>query len=574
MTRKIETSTPRIGVMLYPYEQHFRYSPSKQNSVKKINATDYITSVQFLKSKGQASGTFTITLKAVKNWRDVIKPGDWLLIYHSRFPFTMGDTKGLKVLGNVDRVSRDKTTKTDGTKEITYTITGRDFGKILEETRFYFNPFLESNKAILDFKYIISKTGEKKIVGTPESFVRTYFDLFFNDGGVTNNEEVEGTWDDMDQLRIPSEIMKVFGVSGKKLGDLIHIKVERVDGYSWSTPTSREFDGSVWEILKSVSNPMMNELYTSLEYIEDKNGDRKLVPCIVLRELPYSKGIYNKLNTHRIDESVVISEDLGFSDHERYNFLFFNFLSAFYDEKTFALALAEKELIDLGPGRKKGSLIPFIDSFSIQRYGLRKWTGQTKYCYTDGSDEPKSKTKEHTDITLGIEWQKKLIDWWSNLVRTESGTIVIKAFGNEYNKVNWDSKVVLKQGTIKPETGRKLSLTVGKIKDFFKTTVSKVNKLQKEINDRFSIDKVDDDHLTVGNNIYNSDSGILYQLEAYSLEWAAPGFSQVSLTVTRGVKGVPGNDTYEFLDDLKDLDKQEVTTTFIKRGKKGDGDKE
>ena len=64
---------------------------------------------------------------------------------------------------------------------------------------------------------------------------------------------------------------------------------------------------------------------------------------------------------------------------------------------------------------------------------------------------------------------------------------------------------------------------------------------------------------------------MLYQLEGYALEWAAPVYSQVSLTVVRGVKGSPEGNSFKYLDDIKNPDSQEVNTSIITRtNNKGD----
>lgn len=271
---KLISSAPRQAVVFYPFTTRFE-KVNKDNvlNTKRVDVTSSVTNLIYNKSKSNASGTFSITLKGSgpegpRNWKHILRPGDWGMIYLSQFGIDIESTKGLKALISIDRVSRQKIISNDGKKTFLFKIEGRDFGKIFEKTQFYYNPYVPEK---VQENLILLKSGIK-ITGTPEAFVRSYLDLYFGDGFVIKKgfklDEIFQKLEKLDQVRIPGKIFKVFGLSetSGKLSQLLKIKIGGVlknkdskddilepEGYSWAIPPDRAVSSNLWSILNSVS---------------------------------------------------------------------------------------------------------------------------------------------------------------------------------------------------------------------------------------------------------------------------------------------------------------------------------
>jgi len=225
------SSSPRQAIIFYPFKNRFD-NVTEDNIMEtiRIDATSSATNINYSKSKSNASGTFSMQLVADRNWIQILRPGDWGMLYISQFDIDTNSTKGLQALINIDRISKQKITSNDGKKRFIYRVTGRDFGKIFEKTRFYYNPYVPEEVQI---NYLILKSGIK-ITGSPETFVRSYLELYFGKGFIIEGtpplreaDKITKQLEKLDQIRLPDAIYQVFNqkkVSGK-LSDILKIEI-------------------------------------------------------------------------------------------------------------------------------------------------------------------------------------------------------------------------------------------------------------------------------------------------------------------------------------------------------------
>ena len=143
-----------------------------------------IVSLDVQKNIRSVSANFSISLLPTSNWKQIIKPGDWILLYLFDEPPTdySQDTQNLVLVGNVDRISRvrEKDEETDKTL-LRYRISGRNFGKVFENTDLFFDPYMAKNQSnTLD---AILRTKGLPLAGSPDIIVGKLFDIFLGDGG-------------------------------------------------------------------------------------------------------------------------------------------------------------------------------------------------------------------------------------------------------------------------------------------------------------------------------------------------------------------------------------------------------
>jgi hypothetical protein len=195
------------------------------------------------------------------------------------------------------------------------------------------------------------------------------------------------------------------------------------------------------------------------------------------------------------------------------------------------------------------ALFPYVNTPSITRYGVRKFCEETMFPFLNKKDQENG----ISNYNLCRNWQKKLIEWYGNLVRCKSGTIVIRGFSQDQRHLyDNNSKISITQGLIINSSKNKSQFTIG-----------------KDFSYNFSKEKSIDlsDHITIGNNVHIYELDELYHLEGFSTEWSAPGSSTTMLTLTRGVYCGVSNDgkldnEFLYFDDVKDKDQADITTNI------------
>lgn len=543
-------STPRQQVVIYPFKHRFLHSneDAKLLAVNRQEITNFVVETNYTKSKENPSGTFYIILSNSRDWQYVLKPGDWLTIHQSQINLSPKTTQGLMCFGSVDRVSKIKSYDGDGKRVITYKVEGRDFGKIFEETKFYFNPYV-NNSSEASLLTILPMLGSVQL-GHPVKLFCHYFNLYY--GGKDPAIQVQQFKQTLNQVLIPKEIMALFGATKPeaRFSDIVRLKfgedgtyhylkdafVQDIlkttlqqrseldqrpsniqslfpEGFALSMPLDLVANNSFWDILRTIANLSMNELYTSMEYYPLEN---KVVPTIIFRKIPFRKGLYTKLTTIQAGDDELRDEDLGYADGERINYIQLDSESETVAGYQSILALAKdgqkfKGFKYLTPGKEEREGVPYLDITSIQRYGYRPLNLTTSFCYTAIINNGEKQSSPNLDLYK--DWMTELIEIWSNSDRFESGTLILNGF----------SRV----------------LTVGK----------------KEIIT---------DALSVGQNIYLYNKRKLFHIESYSRTWKAPGNLMMSLTLSRGVTW-DGNGNHQFIDENPTDYTSNKTMTVIKK---------
>jgi len=289
-----------------------------------------ITEVQVNKTIDNPSGTFRITMLATKNWKMLLSPGDWVAIYMSsaydNFDYDSPDSKNMVMFGSIDRVTKTKQRDEETDKVLVrYIVTGRDFGRVFEDTDIWFNPHTNPT-ALIDLTLTVAGM---KFTGSPSEMMDSILDTFFGKAGggasvfgtvpvktTFGIKNIANTEIELKQGYIPEEVTLPFSASGAislprfELGGSGAIKsvpinslIERefyiqssflsipmksatsLPGYkSRAMLSASNSPGNVWGLMKRESNALVNDLYCEL--IRDEDGNCK--PTVILAPHPNS----------------------------------------------------------------------------------------------------------------------------------------------------------------------------------------------------------------------------------------------------------------------------------------------
>jgi|GEM_PF-5543963 len=428
------STQPDANVVFYPfkYEDPSNAPKGKELDVTELSAQASLIEVQTSKNKS-SPGSFSIMLASDRNWKSLLSPGSWVLIYMSDQRLTGKEDSdpdsGLKMIGVIRSVRRiEQIDPQTATKRVRFLITGEDFQSVFN-TPIYLNANLYelvqgSNVSAASALLIFGKNFQNAF--TPSLLVKTIVDALLGKpafegekgGSITRTPLVSAR--SGQPYRVPAEVSRrilgkraagdfftgliTFFLQGDLLGE--YINKPEVSGVQ-----------SVWSIMKAFCHDLLNELYTDLLPV-NVDGKTRLLPSLILRAIPFSskpnkpyrgciamsqaggannvtqriakratngvaetprsrKGVKLDVSrgahfyvSHDISEGEVVGLNVGKSDRERFNFfLVFPNLGP-------AIS-AEKHILSSiisSAGIAKVANIP-----SIARYGLRPFITSTPY---------------------------------------------------------------------------------------------------------------------------------------------------------------------------------------------------
>lgn len=395
-------SAPDAFIRIYSWKDQYTVASNKkkisQDSVS-YNIYEGILSIDTEKHK-EGPGNWSVHLSGVKNYNAMVYPGDWITIHISDQKINVKDEievkKTIKMMGIIKTVRRIESATPDGVRSIKYVIAGTDWSSALH-TPIYINSMLfdfqeagAKEGALATFVHGVGQEGESARRGGPGTAVQKILYVIFAGGHSPDKSSlVTGQ-----QFSVPAELVKlVYGKSKIQnsylsfLNFIINDFQEKMHGISDVRP---DFGGVTegWSLLKTYSNPILNELFA--ETYVDKDGN--IMPTLVLRSIPFSqeklKGApqlfikdsldefyptnsNNKLYVSKtIDESEIIQLNFGKSDAERFNFWMVtpNQMVPYQEQFNIAAAI-----------ESAGGLAGLGHLISIKRYGLRPYVSSSVF---------------------------------------------------------------------------------------------------------------------------------------------------------------------------------------------------
>lgn len=425
-------------VVVYPWKEVLNdpeLSDAKLAEASRLDISSQITSVTFNKNMGSASGSFSIGLTnspgtGSGDWKDILKRGYWLVIYMSQdgdlvLSPTVGpsssknrnqESKKIRCIGYIDRVQTNASIQPNRAIETSYTVTGRDFGVIYEETNIWHNLF-QYDKLMLDAiaQTKLNVTGNARI----HEAIKMVHDLFYfplNIPGAKVNDNKSLLSIGLQWL-LPKEMLLDIGFNlstlsnGSYWGAIpgIFEPLETGAGIAVDKPGDY-LSGNAWEQLKRLSTPQYHELFC------ETHDDGK--PRLIFRPIPW--GIDNskypknaEFITLYKDMSPVVTVpavdlydfNVGEDDHSRYNSFLATVSTGFINtEDNISLLL--------------GRGFPKNNTASIKRHGFRPM-----HVTVDSIVKNEELANGSADLQQLVEFNEILYDYWNPAVFAESGSV-------------------------------------------------------------------------------------------------------------------------------------------------------
>jgi hypothetical protein len=360
-----------------------------------------LTGVTVAKAMG-AAGTFTINVKSNQDLRQIVEDNSWIDI-----SLTRHEERSHVMRGLIDTISRDRHVR-NGATVIDYTITGRDFQKVWEDTIIWYNRFMGENAVGGETLQAVLANSSNFGTGSVPETVQTFLSAFLKQ----QNGFGRATW------LLPASLKGVpHSASGVNFGDDGVVRFD-FDFFSDDPPRFAMLpwlydfhDSNLWGLASEWSDPQFCELYTELRLqgrfvdatrnIADPEESRMYV---VLRDRPFPTfdapgglegSAWWSLPLHELTPQEVLSDSTARSGLERKNMYLFE--SVMRSELT---------------GGQIQLATPLFDSGSVKRHGVR--TLNTRSRYTAMPSEFVGPPRPGEDIiTLTDKQRRKLRDWFA-----------------------------------------------------------------------------------------------------------------------------------------------------------------
>lgn len=445
-------------------------NPLSKIDVLEVSAKDDIVSCQTSKAKG-GTGTFSCTLAPSKNWKKIISPGSWCLIYMKDQRLTGKETShldsGLKMIGIVRSVRSTMEITDTGTKRVRYHISGDDFTSVFKSP-IYISLTLSDiaqgkDVTIADAILVLDESFAKANMTPAEMQKAIVNSLLGTPALVSDNGRIlkqsfrsRGG----QPYLVPSELTKrVLGAStaGNFFTEMIVMFLQSDLVGTTALQSGVGSMISTWSLMEHYANRMVNELYTDLlpVYIDKDKGIR-LAPSVVFRAIPFSSkrgqqeighsSLISMQDSERfsrvtvakkngsvatssspdigpgrmshfyiskvIEDHEVLAENSGKSDAERFNF--------FYVTPNFSIlpggfGISENAFIEKILD-KDGMFGKILNKVSVARYGLRPYMAHSDYMINDTN-------------AIGI-MNSIVRDIWEPAYLFENGQVTIKGSGD------------------------------------------------------------------------------------------------------------------------------------------------
>lgn len=368
------------------------------------------------KAMGSASGTFNLTVKRSKMVDSLFKnlsDDCWIDITFKEYNRSWHTLRGI-----IDEIRETKATGGDGTTTETFTISGRDFGKIWEITPVWFSPYATGD---ITTETVVLQVfqGVPEFFGSPAKSVYAFMQGFLEKLAIKNGPN----WN-------PPKTMP--GISATGFLDSVAFTCKpNADGssaYYQNAPPRFNFNpggmspqGTLWDLAQQYSDPLLTELWVDVlpggdplspaivNKGEYTNKDTKMT--VVFRDKPFPfldpkvdlgfAPTWDDIPIINVRRQEIVSANLGKSGYERYN--------AFY-----TTPLLDQELL---PQYAIYSLAPLIDMEDVKRNGIRRFDAQSNVQMDYG--------KSWEAETVWDKQRNLLKDWYCLNPHMLSGTIAL-----------------------------------------------------------------------------------------------------------------------------------------------------
>ena len=464
----------QIVVFSWDHRSSHEHTERQLSDSTPFDISKYITNVSLSKAMSSPAGEFEITLANTRDWKEVIKKGMWLIIYKDNDgglaiseksgDITVGkrsdDAKTSKIvevdsvsmndlthqrnkirmIGRVDTArARGSVGSERGEFDVSFVITGRNYGVVYEETEIWHNQVLYDSTLLETANANINSNAIKTVDG----LLKVLHDLFFAPDKLTNKLNKSGSLTSIaKQWLLPSKMFTALGVRAQRghsyygnLPNLLNFGKTPAT-FPVESPTAL-LNGIAWTRLKAHSIEPYHELFVELDDDGQPRLNFRLTPWVVDKRSTkkfssvFAKGGRDKLYYGReingqvkIKDIDIIEWDFGEDDHTRYNLFWSTINSSMISTQT-SNALLGDNSPETG--------FPRIKQNSIRRHGLRKLYSEVNANIVIG--------EERADSDLLRQFNEFALELWERSHEYESGTMTI--IGN--NEIRLGKTIIIEE---------------------------------------------------------------------------------------------------------------------------------
>ncbi len=454
-----EGITPQCQVVVFKWSGEAA-SPRTDTELADATPFDishYVQEVSFSKQMSGPAGQFQIVLPNDRDWKQYIDKGTWLLIYLSKdgglslpgdadmnavslspkaAPGVKSKAKGMKgdrislakltqqrkklrCVGYVDTVRSQGTTGEErGEFDVAYTVSGRDFGVVYEETEIWHNQVLFDATLLETANANINSQSIKTVDGLLENLHK----LFYSPDELTRQPLASGSLTSLArQWLLPGAMFQALGIRPRQgvpyFGNIPNLLNFRETAATY--PVERATDllnGVAWERLKAHSIEPYHELFPELSDEGLPELNFRVMPWRVTDQASLFPKLFKTMDKFADPRNGVVeirnldiqSWDIGEDNHTRYN-LFWSTLNSSMVSIQTSNALLGDNSPETG--------FPRINQESVKRHGLRMLYSEVNANIVIG--------KEEADSDLLRQFNELALEFWERSHEYESGTMTI-----------------------------------------------------------------------------------------------------------------------------------------------------
>jgi hypothetical protein len=346
-----------------------------------------LISVSTNKQMGTPSGQWAVTLKQPKGTDDsifdMILDDDWIDIVFYRHGKRWHVMRGL-----VDEVRLARGVAGAGATTEAFSITGRCFGKIWEQTPIFFNMYANETLAGGISQEVF--TGTMSILGNPREVINGYLFGFLKAIGDVGR----ANW------LIPETMPGIDGAFSDNVvfayDQFTNIPPRQAVNPNWLNP-----QGMIWQLAQEWSDPMFLELFTDTLPVqwraitaEETYENDETDMYVILRDRPFPTLAAGKdspwfsLPLFELPIQAATTHDVGRGGQERFN--------AFFVSPQLTQTLMGMGAVNL--------VTPLWNSDDILRHGLRRFDITSKYKSLPSADDASIATMSESQRILCRDW--------------------------------------------------------------------------------------------------------------------------------------------------------------------------
>lgn len=330
---------PDCNVVFFPYKKEDTEELSSNDALDladwaPLNVHDDIIECSTSKPKG-GTGTWVLVLSSRLNYKALLHPGCWCMIYMSHQPLTgkekAEEDSGLKMLGMVRSVRRKEVINPEtGTKMIRYLVAGEDFHSVFN-TQVYINVNLadlgNGQKNQVAQALLIFNKNFRSTVLSPNLVIEALVDSLLGTPALKGGDSITvsktGSSGRTGQpFQVPPELSEIILGDSTENNLFTEMLTQFIDDNMLGTlVVTSDVSGAptIWSILQGFAHRILNEMYTDLLPLDVGDGEVHLVPSFVYRPIPFSTSEGPSIHDSAIEfASAGGNENRGFSVPKRF----------------------------------------------------------------------------------------------------------------------------------------------------------------------------------------------------------------------------------------------------------------